>query len=99
MFTAEVRSTTGPPTAAGLLQRQVDALRILCPDWSKISERTTSTASVPWLGKDLRVDFSRVLQGGTPNGLGILEPKAWAATDVYSFILWDSSHRLKGQSS
>ena len=77
------------------LQRQVDALRILCPDWSKISERTTSTASVPWLGlgrKDLWVDFSRVLHGGTPCfGLGILEPKTWAATDVYSFILWDLS--------
>ena len=28
--------------------RRVDALRIICPDWSKIVERTTSTATVPW---------------------------------------------------
>ena len=54
-FASELRKngwTGGPtlfsqtPSCDSDAPRQVDALRILCPDWSRIGERATSTASV-----------------------------------------------------
>jgi hypothetical protein len=88
-FASELRKngwTGGPtlfsqtPSCDSDAPRQVDALRILCPDWSRIGERATSTASVTRRGN---------METAEPNDGSQKE-------DIYFFLgrIFSQSHRL-----